>query len=77
NNNEVESFNTRSGISYAKRDFTQQVDSNGAVTVSRDLHIEQLSMENLSIDNLNNSPSLGDITLSNWRSVGDTTITPR
>ena len=76
-NSEV--FTTTAEIKYKSNEFNHSMKTkgDGAVTITRDLHVELLKLENLSGDHHDRSRTAGDIYLSNWRSRGDTTITPR
>ncbi len=72
-------FTTNSEITYKKNNFTHQSRPNndGSVTLTRDLYVEQLRIENLGGDHYDQNRTVGDIILSDWRSRGDTTVTPR
>jgi hypothetical protein len=76
---EAQVFATSSEISYKKSNFSHNTEfhDNNSISVSRDLHIDMLKLENLSGDSLDHHRSVGSIYMSNWSSQGDTTLTPR
>jgi len=69
-------FSTSSEIKYKTTNVHHEMKTieNGGVSVSRDLQIDLLKLENLSGDQIDNSRSAGSIYLSNWNSQGDTRI---
>ena len=76
---EAVNFTTSSEISYKKQNFNHEMTTldNGSISISRDLYIDSLKIENLRGAHYDESRSAGSIYLSDWQSRGDTTITPR
>lgn len=77
----AEVFTTSSEIKYKKNKFKHKLSKQnlqeGSVTITRDMHIDLLKLENLAGDHNDQTRTAGDIYLSDWSSRGDTTITPR
>lgn len=76
---EAQNFTTSSEITYQKQNFNHEMTKldNGSISISRDLYIDSLKIENLRGAHYDESRSAGSIYLSDWQSRGDTTITPR
>lgn len=76
---EAQAFTTSSEISYKDRNVHHEMTElgNGAVSVSRNLQIDLLKIENLRGAHHEEHRSAGSIYLSDWSSRGDTRLTPR
>ncbi len=76
---EAQAFTTTSEINYKTRNVHHEMTplEGDSISISRDLHIDLLKIENLRGDHFDESRSAGSIYLSDWTSRGDTTLTPR
>lgn len=76
---EATGFTTTSEINYKSRNVHHEMTKlqGDSISISRDLHIDLLKIENLRGDHFDESRSAGSIYLSDWTSRGDTVLTPR
>ncbi|KZZ32450.1 hypothetical protein A3757_04800 [Oleiphilus sp. HI0117] len=75
----AQSFTTTSEINYKPKNFQHEMKqlSGDSISISRNLHVDLLKIENLSGDHYDESRSAGSIYLSDWTSRGNTILTPR